>query len=770
MAKFNITQTTTVAELKSQFSQEIGGVLRIYEGRSEASEAATLVSLGATPKEWECRTSRTVGSFEKAFQDEINLKVKVYTRDNWVKVLDDITLETASKLPNGMTKAKMEAYVSNYATPNRKPKEEKCEIVNISADEYLAQLEAVENAKHDVEIFINAYQVVFQQQLEDEWDYESIDSFIDPSGVKMYVDDEEISENEVVKLFANSLTRTSSNFETKIGDEIYKIKQETLKLKVWFKIRIAGEFDINKLQLLRKKMVLTLPDENFDIEGVDLWNIVYDGVLYTCDDEAPTPQSRITIWWNRKYFTEEDIEEEVFEAEDDYIGLSPFSFNDCGSFCYPKLKKFGLLNKKEEFVLPAVYDYICNPIDINGAKCFIVKKESKSYLVNESGEILCDYGEVIFKNTSNPIDINGAKCFIVKKESKSYLVNESGEILCDYGEVNFINTKFAHDKNGTLFYRKDKEIKEAFPASVEYEKFKNVDLSKGLFALIKGDKMAFADAFNGKILTDFIFDSYYDYNESEGLICTRIDDKFGTINLKGEIVHQFKFSDSLDFKDGLAWAYDDADGKFIVDSQGHSLFPASDFDTVGWRGFFEVANEDREVALVSKEGKLLTPFQYVSIQDFSEGLAVALTKDYKFVYLDESGHVALKLDDNIKDADNFKNGLAIVRNQNKKYGFINKRGELVIDFLYDNAEIFDSNGYAVIGENERYGLIDALGNIIIKPLFKSLNRCEDTDFYIFQIQDKYGVIDCNNHIVVKAEYDEIRSYLYDGLFYVGKNE
>lgn len=358
MAKFNITQTTTVAELKSQFSQEIGGVLRIYEGRSEASEAATLVSLGATPKEWECRTSRTVGSFEKAFQDEINLKVKVYTRDNWVKVLDDITLETASKLPNGMTKAKMEAYVSNYATPNRKPKEEKCEIVNISADEYLAQLEAVENAKHDVEIFINAYQVVFQQQLEDEWDYESIDSFIDPSGVKMYVDDEEISENEVVKLFANSLTRTSSNFETKIGDEIYKIKQETLKLKVWFKIRIAGEFDINKLQLLRKKMVLTLPDENFDIEGVDLWNIVYDGVLYTCDDEAPTPQSRITIWWNRKYFTEEDIEEEVFEAEDDYIGLSPFSFNDCGSFCYPKLKKFGLLNKKEEFVLPAVYDYI----------------------------------------------------------------------------------------------------------------------------------------------------------------------------------------------------------------------------------------------------------------------------------------------------------------------------------------------------------------------------------------------------------------------------
>ncbi len=50
MAKFNITQTTTVAELKSQFSQEIGGVLRIYEGRSEASEASYISIVGSAPK------------------------------------------------------------------------------------------------------------------------------------------------------------------------------------------------------------------------------------------------------------------------------------------------------------------------------------------------------------------------------------------------------------------------------------------------------------------------------------------------------------------------------------------------------------------------------------------------------------------------------------------------------------------------------------------------------------------------------------------------
>lgn len=112
MATFKVTKKTTVAELKSEFQQQVGGLLHVYNGRSEAAEDATLVSLGAKEGVLECRTSRTVGKFEEAFQSELNLKVKVYTKDNWVKVLDGITLATVKDLPNGMTKAKMEEYLA----------------------------------------------------------------------------------------------------------------------------------------------------------------------------------------------------------------------------------------------------------------------------------------------------------------------------------------------------------------------------------------------------------------------------------------------------------------------------------------------------------------------------------------------------------------------------------------------------------------------------------------------------------------------------------
>lgn len=130
MAKFKITPKTTVADLKEQFGNEVGCVLRVYQGRSEAPDGATLVSLGAKEGELECRTSRTVGKFEEAFQDELNLKVKVYTKDNWVKVLDGITLATAGQLPNGMTKAKMEEHLSY-----QRDEEENAEVVNEKATE-----------------------------------------------------------------------------------------------------------------------------------------------------------------------------------------------------------------------------------------------------------------------------------------------------------------------------------------------------------------------------------------------------------------------------------------------------------------------------------------------------------------------------------------------------------------------------------------------------------------------------------------------------------
>lgn len=133
MANFKITKTTTVAELKEQFHSEFGGILRVYQGRSEAPEDATLVSLGGKVGELECRASRTVGKFIEAFQSELGLKVKVYTKDNWVSVLDGITLATVREIPKNARKAQMEQFLAYQ----RDEKEEVTEEAKADEGEYI---------------------------------------------------------------------------------------------------------------------------------------------------------------------------------------------------------------------------------------------------------------------------------------------------------------------------------------------------------------------------------------------------------------------------------------------------------------------------------------------------------------------------------------------------------------------------------------------------------------------------------------------------------
>ena len=103
---------TVVADLKATFNACFGAKLRVYSGRSQAEESATLGELGLTKEgEFECRANLTVGSFIERMLSEYGLKVKIYTPDEWVAVLDGLTLESAGKVKKNATKADMESMI-----------------------------------------------------------------------------------------------------------------------------------------------------------------------------------------------------------------------------------------------------------------------------------------------------------------------------------------------------------------------------------------------------------------------------------------------------------------------------------------------------------------------------------------------------------------------------------------------------------------------------------------------------------------------------------
>ena len=128
MADFQIHGRMLVKTLKEQFFNEFGGVLRVYNGNKKANDDDTLAAIRANDAakggELTCRANRTVGKFEQEMWDVFGIKVQVATKDDWVLVLDGITLNTIKDIPKNATRAIMEQFLAYQRSKDEKPAEE----------------------------------------------------------------------------------------------------------------------------------------------------------------------------------------------------------------------------------------------------------------------------------------------------------------------------------------------------------------------------------------------------------------------------------------------------------------------------------------------------------------------------------------------------------------------------------------------------------------------------------------------------------------------
>lgn len=142
-------------------------------------------------------------------------------------------------------------------------------------------------------------------------------------------------------------------------------------------------------------------------------------------------------------------------------------------------------------------------------------------------------------------------------------------------------------------------------------------------------------------------------------------------------------------------------------------------------------------------------------------------------------------------------GLAI---KDKKYGFINKNGEIIIPLVYEDAFPF-YNGYASIKENDKWNYLNKEGKIIFsdslifsyKPIIdnkaifmisgnevekrkrmhsEDRNGSQTFAEYLNQIKNiqlKEGLIDINGKVIIEPIYDEISGYFINGFMRVRNN-
>ena len=150
-------------------------------------------------------------------------------------------------------------------------------------------------------------------------------------------------------------------------------------------------------------------------------------------------------------------------------------------------------------------------------------------------------------------------------------------------------------------------------------------------------------------------------------------------------------------------------------------------------------------------------------KNFSEGLA-AVKKDGKWGYIDKQGNLVIEYKYEI--AESFSEELALVYTD-KKYGYIDTKGNTVIDFKYESANSF-SGGLATVKENGKWLIIDNKGTIKVDNL-SELGIDNITTKYsngMLTVDDSnhnMGYIDTNGNLVIGFKYNLASKFSDEGI-------
>ncbi|GHV42636.1 hypothetical protein FACS189490_12010 [Clostridia bacterium] len=232
---------------------------------------------------------------------------------------------------------------------------------------------------------------------------------------------------------------------------------------------------------------------------------------------------------------------------------------------------------------------------------------------------------------------------------------------------------------------------------------------------------------SGKTVVDFVYDAL---SLDNGVFIAKNyekysnDTKYRIIDKSGRVLSDFEYNRIESFSDGFAYAVTYKEG------EGYST---------EWHGF------------IDKAGKKAITAQNGSGLQFSDGLASMQNG----TFIDTSGKVVisgLELDGIY--AGNFSEGLAPALSiKNDKYGYIDKTGKVVIDFLYDEARPFDGGLAPVVKSPSQSGYIDKSGKF-----YDYSWKGELVDgLSVVMKDDKWGFIDKTGSLVIPLTY----SFAYD---------
>ncbi len=338
-----------------------------------------------------------------------------------------------------------------------------------------------------------------------------------------------------------------------------------------------------------------------------------------------------------------------------------------------------------------------------------VKKDGKYGLIDLTGvELLpCEYDEI---NALQGIE----NSILIKKGDKLGLVNDKGSIIIEpnYKEISNLGETYKEgyitideqNQYGVVSTTK-KQLLES-----KYEDIKQIYLPNYFFVKEEG-KLKVINSSGETVLTEGFDDIKSE--SSRGLIFVK-GNLFGEMNSAGETTIEAKYQYLKEAKEG-----------------------------------FYIAKKDDKFGIIDIDQNIKLPFEYIGLTyNEKANLYFAETAEYKTTIIDtdfniklegilselntDKSYIRMRIDDEYKYY-NFKceekanteiltDNTLFLSKKDGKFGFVNKKGEQVVDYIYDDATEQNEYGFASVKKNGLWGSIDSDGKEVIEPKYNLENN------------------------------------------------
>lgn len=238
--------------------------------------------------------------------------------------------------------------------------------------------------------------------------------------------------------------------------------------------------------------------------------------------------------------------------------------------------------------------------------------------------------------------------------------------------------------------------------------------------------------------------------DTEGNIIPKSIEDFGIKEIFGFGMKGYQ-EGLLSIKANGKWGYLDTEGKVAID-------PKYDKATV-FNGKYASAQIGGLFYVLDKSGnetKVTIPSLHM-IKEFKEGLAPYVLEDKKTGFIDPTGKIVIEAQ--FKTVGYFTNDLAWARDFDNKIGYIDKTGKWVITPQFQDANDFEAvSGLARIKVDDAWAYVDKSGKII-KMQQTEIWKDFTEGLCMGRTGDLYGFYDKTGTWIIPAQYEGVRAFL-----------